>query len=93
VVQDRALAVVQGLVADQEAVRVAAQVVVRVPDQALVQAQDLEAGLDRVVDQVQALEPEAAQGTVEVAEVVTTRRPLYLATQALRTSHRYHQPF
>jgi hypothetical protein len=30
---------------------------------------------------------------VGVAEVVTTHRPLYLATQALRTSHRYHQPF
>jgi hypothetical protein len=29
----------------------------------------------------------------EVAEVVTTHRPLYRATQALRTSHRYHQPF
>jgi hypothetical protein len=27
------------------------------------------------------------------AEVVTTHRALYRATQALRTSHRYHQPF
>jgi hypothetical protein len=35
----------------------------------------------------------AVQEAAEVVAIVTTRRPLYLATQALRTSHRYHQPF
>lgn len=99
--QDRGPALVPEV--DLEAVQVVVQVVEpaqeRVPERAqeAVRAAGLAAGLAaalvlvRAVDRVQEVvrEPEAAKGV----EIATTRRPLYRATQALRTSHRYHQPF